>query len=102
MYYRIHTFSCNEKEEFVTEQLNEYIPLQVGKYITYRIDSLVFTNFGRTIETRRYQVKEQVDAQITDNLGRPSFRIYRYLRDSLERYSGNRQALILLHPYQTR
>jgi len=76
-------FSCNEKEEFVTEKTEDYIPLTVGKYITYRLDSLVFTNFGRTIETHRYQVKEQVDAQITDNLGRPSFRIYRYLRDSL-------------------
>ena len=76
-------FSCNKKEEFVTEKLDEYIPLQAGKYITYRIDSLVFTSFGRTIETHRYQVKEQVDAQITDNLGRPSYRVYRYLRDSL-------------------
>jgi len=76
-------FSCNEKEEFVTEKTEDYIPLEAGKYITYRLDSLVFTNFGRNIETHRYQVKEQVDAEITDNLGRPSYRVFRYLRDSL-------------------
>lgn len=76
-------FSCNEKEEFVTDKVTDYMILTPGKYITYRIDSLVFTNFGRTIETHRYQVKLQVDALIADNLGRPSYRIYRYLRDSV-------------------
>jgi len=75
-------FSCNEKEEFTTEALSDYIPLNAGKYITYRIDSTVFTNFGRNTEIHRYQVKHEIDEQITDNLGRPSYRVYRYLRDS--------------------
>src|SRR5687767_13935146 len=75
--------SCSEKEEFTSEPINDYFLLTPGKYISYRLDSLVFTNFGRTIETHRYQVKEQVDALITDNLGRPSYRVFRYLRDSL-------------------
>ena len=78
-------FSCSDKkEEFITDNISDYhLRLTPGKYITYRIDSLVFTNFGRNIETHRYQVKDQVDALITDNLGRPSFRVFRYLRDSL-------------------
>ena len=76
-------FSCSEKEEFITDNISDYVRLSPGKYITYRLDSLVFVNFGRIIETHRYQVKDQVDALITDNLGRPSYRIFRYLRDSL-------------------
>ncbi|MEO7984239.1 MAG: hypothetical protein ABI688_09170 [Bacteroidota bacterium] len=77
-------FSCKtEKEEFITENISDYIPLTPGKYITYRIDSLVFTNFGRIQETHRYQVKDQVDSKVTDNLGRPAYRVFRYLRDSL-------------------
>lgn len=75
--------SCDEKEEFTSDKASDFVSMTPGKYITYRIDSLVFTNFGRTIETHRYQVKDQVDALITDNLGRPSYRVYRYLRDSL-------------------
>jgi hypothetical protein len=75
-------FSCDEKEEFVTEQITEYLPLTTGKYITYRLDSMVFTNFGRSTEIHKYQVKHLVDAKITDNLGRESYRVYRYLRDS--------------------
>jgi hypothetical protein len=76
--------SCEkETEEFKTEAIADYLPLAVGKYITYRLDSTVFTNFGRNEELHRYQVKHVVDKQTTDNLGRPSYRIIRYLRDSL-------------------
>jgi hypothetical protein len=76
--------SCEKKtEEFTTEAISEYLPVTVGKYITYRLDSTVFTNFGRNEETHRYQVKHVVDAQVVDNLGRPSYRIIRYLNDSL-------------------
>lgn len=79
----ITLFSCSNKtEEFISDPLSDYIPLQTGKYITYRLDSLVFTNFGRNTEIRRYQVKHAVDAQITDNQGRPAYRIFTYLRDS--------------------
>lgn len=75
-------FSCNEKEEFVTESLPDYVPLAPGKYITYRVDSTVFPNFGRAVDTHYYRVKHVVDALVTDNLGRPSYRIYRYISDS--------------------
>jgi len=74
--------SCNEKEEFTTAAISDYSPTVVGKYITYRIDSLVFTNFGRNTEIHKYQVKHQIDALITDNLGRPAYRVYRYIRDT--------------------
>ena len=77
-------FSCNEKEEFTTEALKDYMPLVTGKYITYRLDSMVFTNFGRTTEIHKYQVKDVIDTLITDNLGRPSYRVYRFIRDSVD------------------
>lgn len=76
--------SCKkETEEFATDAIADYLPLAVGKYITYRIDSTVFTNFGRNEEIHKYRVKHIVDAQVPDNLGRPSYRIVRYLNDSL-------------------
>lgn len=76
--------SCSDKKEvFQTDLISEYQPLQPGKYITYRLDSVVFVNFERDMEIHRYQVKHVVDAQIQDNLGRPSYRIFRYIRDSV-------------------
>src|SRR5574338_1477326 len=77
-------FSCDKQtlENFQNEPLSDYMPVQVGKYITYRVDSLVFTNFGRNQETHSYLVKHIIDAQIPDNLGRPSFRVFRYTNDT--------------------
>ncbi|MFC0772444.1 hypothetical protein [Terrimonas alba] len=75
-------FSCSEKEELPLEPLSDYLPLAPGKYITYRIDSLVFTDFQRNIEIHSYQVRHQVDTLIADNLGRPTYRVYRFLRNA--------------------
>lgn len=75
-------FSCNEKEDYSSEAITDYMPMAVGKYITYRADSLVFTSFGTVDEIHSYQVKHIVDAQITDNQGRPAYRVYRYTRDT--------------------
>jgi len=76
-------FSCGkEKEDYVAaEPVADYLPLQVGKYITYRVDSLVTNTFNTALETHSYQVKHIVDAEMTDNLGRPSYRIFRYRND---------------------
>ena len=75
--------SCDKKtEEYTSDSIADYMPEAVGKYIIYRLDSTVFTQFGRTTEIHKYQVKHQVDALITDNLGRPAYRIFRYIRDS--------------------
>lgn len=73
--------SCKkENETFETASLNDYYPLEVGKYISYHLDSTVFVNFGKQKEVISYQVKDVVDAEITDNSGRPSYRIIRFSR----------------------
>ena len=75
--------ACSDKIETLPfAPISDYAPLTVGKYITYRVDSLVFPNFGRATEIHKYQMKHVVDALITDGMGRPSYRIIRYLSDS--------------------
>ena len=81
-------FSCKKETttvdgyDYQTARLTEIFPLQTGKYITYRTDSTVFTNFGRDTEIHSYQEKHIIDSQFTDNLGNISYRVYRYLTDS--------------------
>ena len=75
-------FSCNKVDKYPSEDLSEYMNLQVGKYIRYNLDSLKFVFFGQKDTIVSYQAKDVVDAAITDNMGRPSWRIVRYLRDS--------------------
>src|ERR1700733_10931088 len=76
--------SCKKSTEtFDTAPLSDYYPLTVGKYVTYNLDStVVYQNFGQTATINSYQVKLVVDAQITDNLGRPAYRIIRYIRNT--------------------
>jgi hypothetical protein len=62
-------------EEFNTLTISELIPLKIGKYITYRVDSLVFINNGKSETIRRYQMKHVVEWQSSDNLNRPSWRV---------------------------
>jgi hypothetical protein len=80
----IISFSACKKsiEDFHTKDLKEYYPLEIGKYITYNLDSTIFINFGTSSVVHSYQVKFETDALITDNLGRPAYRIIRYIRKS--------------------
>jgi hypothetical protein len=59
----------------------DFMNLQVGKYVRYLLDSTRFIAFGQKDTVVSYQAKDVVDAAITDNLGRESYRIIRYLRD---------------------
>lgn len=78
--------SCEpETENFESDSVSDYVSLQPGKYMIYRLDSTVFTGFGRTEEIHSYQEKHLVDAVVTDNLGRTSYRMNRYLRDTAGR-----------------
>jgi hypothetical protein len=75
------------KKQTVTlpsEPISDFLPLQMGKYIIYRTDSTVFTNSGTSMEIHSYEEKQIIDSQFNDNLGRSSYRISTYLRDTLE------------------
>jgi hypothetical protein len=75
--------ACKRSTEgFDTLQPDELLPLAEGKYITYRLDSLVFINSGKLAVTNRYQVRHVVEGKTTDNLNRPTWRISTYYNDS--------------------
>jgi hypothetical protein len=75
--------SCKkEMDDFSSAPLSDYFPLETGKYITYDLDSTVFIQFGQVQTVIHYQVQDRVDAKITDNLGRPAFRILRFIRQN--------------------
>jgi hypothetical protein len=72
--------ACKKKDSFTVEPVSDYYPLVVGKYITYDLDSLVFTNFGTELDTFYYQIQYVVDAPMLDNLNRQGYRIIRNIR----------------------
>jgi hypothetical protein len=75
--------ACKKSTEVLdTATVSQYSPFVIGKYISYNLDSTVFINFGSKDTVKKYQVKLVVDALITDNLGRPAYRIIRYIRNT--------------------
>ncbi|MEP6583146.1 MAG: hypothetical protein ABJA90_02715 [Ginsengibacter sp.] len=74
--------SCKkESEKFTSAEVTDYYPLEVGKYITYSLDSTVYyINFNQQATIIHYEAQDRVDAQITDNLGRTAYRILRFIR----------------------
>ncbi len=73
--------SCKKEDTaFSPVSASEYFPVQVGQYIDYDLDSTVFLVFGTIESTVHYQAREVVEDAMTDNLGRNSFRVVRYLR----------------------
>ena len=73
---------CNKDNPLVTDSPADYYPIHVGNYIIYRMDSLKFINSGSQESVISYLAKEVVEDSISDNLGRPSYRIVRYLSDT--------------------
>ena len=75
--------ACKEKKiELTSPSLNEYWKPAIGKYITYRLDSTVTTNFGLALTVKSYRVRDVVDAEITDGIGRKAYRIFRTITDT--------------------
>lgn len=70
-----------QTDTFQTEPLTDYyLKLEPGKYIRYLLDSTLYIEFGQEDTVMSYEAKDVVDAPITDAIGRPGWRILRYLR----------------------
>ena len=73
--------SCKKENEILfPTTINDYYPLEIGKYINYDLDSTLFVTFGTVRKVVSYQAQDRVTDSLSDNLGRTSFRIDRYIR----------------------
>jgi hypothetical protein len=69
-----------QSENFKSAPLSNYAPLEVGKYIIYKLDSFVYLPFGTRDTTISYQVKYTVEDSIKDNAGNKGFLVTRQIR----------------------
>lgn len=61
-----------------------FFPLQIGKYVTYRLDSTVFVNLNTQRVVKSYIVQDIIDAVQKDNLGNDTWRIRRMMRSTAD------------------
>ncbi|HEV3414736.1 MAG TPA: hypothetical protein VG101_19795 [Puia sp.] len=59
-----------------------FISLQVGKYVTYRMDSLNFYFYGQNDTITSYLAKDSVEKKTVDNTGATVWLVTRYLSDT--------------------
>lgn len=75
--------SCSkESETLELAPLNDYFPLSIGKTFLYRLDSTVLVSFGSSLAVKSYLAKDSIESTFTDNQGRLSYRIFRFIRDT--------------------
>lgn len=74
-------FACKKQNaDYNPPMADDYYPLQIGSYIDYTLDSTLFVNFGQDRVEVHYQAREVVEDSLVDNIGRPSYRVVRYIR----------------------
>jgi len=77
------TTACKKQTDiYPSDPVSAYMNLHPGKYIRYRLDSTVYVFFGQRDSVISYQAKDVVDTLVKDGMGRPSWRVIRYLRDT--------------------
>jgi hypothetical protein len=75
--------SCKKTLPPPEPPLSDYfIGLQVGKYVTYRMDSLNFYYYGQNDTITSYLAKDSVEKKTIDNSGATVWLVTRYLSDT--------------------
>ena len=72
-------FSCKKDKAADAPDLGyDYYPTQKGRFVIYNCDSIVHYDVTFDTDTFVFQIKEIIDSTLTDNSGRPLYRISRY------------------------
>jgi len=80
--------SCKDKVIPPVEVGYEYFPVEIGHWIEYEVDSIVYDDFTGTIDSSHYYIKEVFESEFIDNQNRPTVRMERYFKavDTLDYY----------------
>ena len=92
--------ACKKSETPNYPNATEYYPMKIGKYITYKLDSTNYIGYTSTPTITSYFVKDVVEAEITDNLGRKSYRVVRYIKDSLSELTWRNNNTFMVTPLE--
>jgi hypothetical protein len=59
--------------------ITDYYPGKIGSFIDYKVDSIYHNNALEQHDTVHYKIRELLESNFTDNQGRNSIRIERYI-----------------------
>ena len=82
--YFLFTGCAKESATVTFAALSDYYPLQTGRVFIYRLDSSIIPISGSELQVKSYHAKDSIADTIRDNMMRLSYRIYRFVTDTLE------------------
>lgn len=77
-------FACTKESDnkYGTERSRGYYPLEIGRYVVYDVDSIIWDDYTQVKTTLNYQMRYTVADSFFDNANRKSYRIDVHLRRS--------------------
>lgn len=77
----ISLWSCKKHSVEAPMDLGyDYYPTDIGKYVIYNVDSIIYDDFKHDTTEYKYQIKEKLEENYTDNEGRPTIKLVRYIK----------------------
>ena len=74
-------FACKKDKTITAVDVGyDYFPIEIGHWIEYEVDSIVYNDFTGTIDSSHYYIKEVFESEFIDNENRPTIRIERYFK----------------------
>ena len=71
---------CKKKTDPSVDVGYDYAPTNIGKYVVYDVDSIVYDDFKHDTIEYKYRIKEKLAENITDNSGRSAIKLIRYIK----------------------
>jgi len=81
--FSLFVFSCKKEETAAPAGIDlgtAYYPTDIGKYVIYDVDSIIYTDFSKDTLVYKYRIKEKFTETYTDNLGLPAIRLERHIK----------------------
>ena len=73
-------FGCKTDKLLPSDVGYDYFPVEIGKWVVYDVDSIVFNDFTNEIDSFHFQIKELIESSFVDAEGREVQRLHRYKR----------------------
>jgi hypothetical protein len=78
----ISSVSCKRDPGLAPDLGYNYFPDQPGRFVVYTVDSFFYNGITTpaTVINTKFQIKEKIESVYTDNEGRPTMRLERYIK----------------------
>lgn len=83
LFFSVGIIACSKQKNNTASSVDlglAYYPTQLGKFVVYDVDSIIYTDLTKDTLIFKYRIKEKLADTYTDNLGQTALRMERYIK----------------------